>query len=286
VIVLGGVVCPECGKVCSSELEFSMLHWRKCHSGPVPKLNSSEAKPVDAVDNVHVVDSVDAKEEPDVEESAYSLSASKAGLGELAPVLKDVHGNIIDGFHRKGENADWHEVVLPAIDSPVKLELARLAVNFCRRKVSSDELRERITFLVKQGLKPDDIANLTGINRATVYRHMPKELKSDVSAKISKGRRDVATATYTKPHLSRESRDEPKSFDAYVHQTVKKPEIGTEAKPAGVSRTGGNDVDDVVPVGTPICPCCGSMMNLPEFEAVKASVKAKFGALVADALFG
>ena len=280
---MGGVVCPECGKVCSSELEFSMLHWRKCHSGPAPKLNASEAKPIDAVDNVHVVDSVGTKEEPDVEESAYSLSASKAGLGELAPVLKDVHGNIIDGFHRKGENADWHEVVLPAIDSPVKLELARLAVNFCRRKVSSDELRERITFLVKHGLKPNEIAEQTGISLRTVQRYMPQEFKDPVKV-AARVNLEISRET----RLSCDDTCHQKTTKAVssVNQTIKKPEIGTEAKPAGVSRTGGNDVDDVVPVGTPICPCCGSMMNLPEFEAVKASVKAKFGALVADALFG
>jgi predicted transcriptional regulator YheO len=128
----------------------------------------------------------------------YSLAESKAGLGELCPVLKDANGEIIDGFHRKGENASWREETLPWIDTPVKLELARLAVNFNRRRVTPQEISERITFLIKAGVKPDEIANQTGISKATVYRYMPQTFKSANAVKIAKGlqaKREVSRDT-------------------------------------------------------------------------------------------
>ena len=91
--------------------------------------------------------------------------------------MKDKHGNIIDGFHRVGENADWYCITVETVDTPVKLALARLAVNYCRRKVHPEELTERITFLVKAGMKPEEIAQATGISVATIYRYIPQELK-------------------------------------------------------------------------------------------------------------
>ena len=64
--------------------------------------------------------------------TAYSLASSKEGLGELVPVLVDKFHNIIDGFHRKGENANWREEVLDWIDTPEKLEAARLGSKLCQ----------------------------------------------------------------------------------------------------------------------------------------------------------
>jgi very-short-patch-repair endonuclease len=92
------------------------------------------------------------------------------------------------------------------VDSPVKLELARLAANFCRRKIPKEEMQEWITFLVgKGGLKPEEIAKKTGISLSTIYRHLPQEFKGEVSKKISEGikekydiaRQEVAVATPT-----------------------------------------------------------------------------------------
>ena len=117
----------------------------------------------------------------------YNLAASKAGLGELDAVKVDKYGNIIDGFHRTGENANWRREVLDWIDTPEKLELARLAINFARRKVTDQELTDRITVLIKSGMKPDQIANITGIHLRKIYRHIPANLKSEKSLKISQG---------------------------------------------------------------------------------------------------
>src|SRR3989337_2338230 len=107
------------------------------------------------------------------EKENYSLAASKAGLGELVPILKDKFGNIIDGFHRKGENQNWREETAGWIDTPEKLEAARLAVNFARRRMAPEEISERVGNLVKAGMKAEEIAELTGMSVRTVYKYMP-----------------------------------------------------------------------------------------------------------------
>ena len=115
--------------------------------------------------------------EPETEDD-YDLKGSATGLGELAPILKDAKGNIIDGFHRKEMDPNWTSLTVASVDNPVKLELARLAVNFCRRRVPKMEMQERIAFLVgKAGLKPEEIAEKTGISKRTIYNYLPQELE-------------------------------------------------------------------------------------------------------------
>jgi len=108
----------------------------------------------------------------------YDLAKSSKKLGPLVPILKDKNGNIIDGFHRQNANPDWPTITVESVDSDAKLELARLAANFCRRTIPASELQNRITFLVgKCGMKPEEIAEQTGIHLTTIYRHLPQELK-------------------------------------------------------------------------------------------------------------
>ena len=126
------------------------------------------------------------KEAKTEEKTSYSLASSKEGLGELVPVLVDKFGNIIDGFHRKGENANWREEVLPWIDTPEKLEAARLAVNFNRRQMAPEEIKERVTFLIGKDIKPDEISKLTGISKSTIYKYMPQEAKNPARSEAGK----------------------------------------------------------------------------------------------------
>lgn len=107
----------------------------------------------------------------------YDLTTSSKALGKLYPILKDKHGNIIDGFHRQNADPDWPAITVDLVDNPQKLELARLAVNFCRRQLPATEIEQRVAFLVKSGMKPQEIADNTGISLSTVYKYMPHEAK-------------------------------------------------------------------------------------------------------------
>ena len=150
-----------------------------------------------------------AEPEPETEDG-YDLKGSATGLGELAPILKDAKGNIIDGFHRKEADPNWTSVTVTSVDNPVKLELARLAVNFCRRRVPKMEMQERIAFLVgKAGLKPEEIAEKTGISKRTIYNYLPQELKNQTRVDIGRMGGESSAAV-------RASQD----FGASLHQTA------------------------------------------------------------------
>jgi hypothetical protein len=141
------------------------------------------------------------KTEEQNHEDEYSLSLSRIGLGELVPVLKDANNNIIDGFHRKLENENWHEIIVPQIDNEVKLELARIAVNFVRRQVSHEELKKCLTYLIsEQKLTPQQIAETTGISLTTIYRHIPQALKNQVRVQAGKasGKSRVTKASFVR----------------------------------------------------------------------------------------
>jgi G:T-mismatch repair DNA endonuclease (very short patch repair protein) len=113
------------------------------------------------------------------EEKQYDLGTSAKNLGKLYPVLKDAQGNVIDGFHRQNADPSWPSIIVGTVDNPKKLELARLAANFCRRQISPSEFQNKIIFLIgKCGMKPEEIAEQTGISKTTIYKYMPQELKN------------------------------------------------------------------------------------------------------------
>ena len=166
----------------------------KDHSNPTPQAPST----------------TQAEPESDAEDG-YDLKGSATGLGELAPILKDAQGNIIDGFHRKEADPNWTSLTVASVDNPVKLELARLAVNFCRRRVPKIEMQERIGFLVgKAGLKPEEIAEKTGISKRTIYNYLPQELKNQT--KVDSGRKGGESSAAARAF---------QDSGASLHQTVK-----------------------------------------------------------------
>lgn len=121
------------------------------------------------------------------EEKEFDLNCSAKGLGKLYPILKDAHGNIIDGFHRQNVDPDWPVVKVDSVDSPQKLELARLATNFCRRTLPKAEIENRLAFLVgKCGMKAEEIAKATGISLPTIYRHLPAQFKDEKKAEAGR----------------------------------------------------------------------------------------------------
>jgi len=117
----------------------------------------------------------------------YDLAKSSKKLGPLVPILKDKNGNIIDGFHRQNANPDWPTITVESVDSDAKLELARLATNFCRRRLEPSEIQNRLTFLVgKCEMKPEEIAEQTGISLTTIYKYLPQELKNQELSEAQK----------------------------------------------------------------------------------------------------
>jgi len=131
----------------------------------------------------------------------YDLAKSSKKLGPLVPILKDKNGNIIDGFHRQNANPDWPTITVDSVDSDAKLELARLATNFCRRRLEPSEIQNRLSFLVgKCGMKPEEIAEQTGISLTTIYKYLPQELKDEKKVEAGKASgeaRSVPSAEHT-----------------------------------------------------------------------------------------
>lgn len=139
----------------------------------------------------------------------YDLTKSSKLLGQLYPILKDKRGNIIDGFHRQNADPDWTSITIETVDSDVKLELARLATNFCRRILPESEFQQRIAFLIKSGMKPEEIAEQTGISVPTIYRHMPTELKDQKISEGTKQGKSNHTFSLDKPSLTPSDTEKP-----------------------------------------------------------------------------
>jgi len=110
----------------------------------------------------------------------YDIRESVKSLGKLVPVLKDKHGNVIDGLHRLEMFPDWPCVTVESIDTVQKLEAAKLAVNMNRRVVLKSEIDLRVELLAKSGLKADEIAAMSGLAKSTVYKHYPQAMKNQV----------------------------------------------------------------------------------------------------------
>jgi hypothetical protein len=84
------------------------------------------------------------------------------------------------GSGKQGLNLDCESqdvTVKPDLQRTVEGELARLRARF-GRQLSKREVMEGLCFLVHEGLKPEEIAVKIAVSRATVYRHLPADLKS------------------------------------------------------------------------------------------------------------
>jgi hypothetical protein len=132
----------------------------------------------------------------------YDLKASIESLGQLYPILLDAHGHVIDGFHRQKVNPKGPVLKVDMVDTPVKLGLARLAANVCRRKVREQEFEESITFLIgKCGLTPKDINAKTGIPLSTIYKYLPEQLKDQVKSEAGKQSGIARQPEVSVPHV-------------------------------------------------------------------------------------
>jgi hypothetical protein len=121
-----------------------------------------------------------------VEESeGYDLAKSKKSVQELYPVIKDAHGNVIDGFHRLEADPRWRTETLDNIQTPTQLALARIIANTHRRSISKEERKLQLVTLaeelVKEGLPKEKviptIVELTTFTDSYVYEMLPAEYK-------------------------------------------------------------------------------------------------------------
>ena len=119
-------------------------------------------------------------------EEGYDLRKSLHSVKHLYPIIKDSHGNVIDGFHRLEADGDWPTKTLDHIKTPTQLELARLVANTHRREVTREERAEMITNLAKalvdgEGVPKEDIVNvlrdLTTFSGQYIRNLLPPEYK-------------------------------------------------------------------------------------------------------------
>lgn len=127
-------------------------------------------------------------------EERYDLRKSKRSVRELYPVLRDAHGNVIDGFHRLEIDPTWHDEILDWIRTPTQLALARIIANTHRRTVSREERAEQIAELARALMEHDGvpkteivqtIAELTTFSERYVRELLPDEYKMMSKARFA-----------------------------------------------------------------------------------------------------
>lgn len=126
----------------------------------------------------------------------YSLSKSmKSQLGQLVPCLKDAEGITFDGLHREKINPKAWTVKLDHIKTSVDRAMARMAVNFCRRHYTSQEMTGDIGLLIGAGYSVQQICEVTGISERTIYRYMPQQLKDQKISQATSEGKGLQTST-------------------------------------------------------------------------------------------
>lgn len=139
---------------------------------------------------------------PHVEEA---LRASIERYGVLVPVVRDQHGNIIDGHHR-ARIADEMGVkyrvdIVSVADEDEARDIAR-HLNSRRRHLTGEQLREHIVMLAQRTtpdgvgeLSPNEIAQVAGTSRAYV-RKVLDDPQVGTSANLPDARRGADGKVY------------------------------------------------------------------------------------------
>lgn len=101
-----------------------------------------------------------------------ALRASIQRFGVLVPVMRDQHGDILDG-HNRQRIADELEIPVPETTIHVEegeRELVARTLNAVRRQLTAKDLAEQITYLSDQGHSTRAIAGALSIGKTTVHR--------------------------------------------------------------------------------------------------------------------
>jgi len=110
-------------------------------------------------------------------ELVEELRQSKRKLGALSPIILDVKGNIVEGHHRQEADPDWPKVTYKEIRTEEDRILFAIAFNWHRREKSDSWKIKMLTRLAGLGHSVDQIAEMTGLNKRTVYRYLPQQFK-------------------------------------------------------------------------------------------------------------
>jgi hypothetical protein len=117
-----------------------------------------------------------------------SLAESIQNLGPIMPIYYMADGvTLVDGFHRLAEcpNAQYTKIILKNCVTEVDRVLYSTAINFNRRKGTSEELKKNIVFLATEGhLSVNEIVSKIGLSHSTVDRYYPKELKDQAHSQL------------------------------------------------------------------------------------------------------
>jgi len=151
-------------------------------------------------------------------EEDQNLSESVAKLGRLVPIIKDAHGNIVDGEHRKALDAKWEEefsIKLDNITNPIQLLIARMNINLVRRSVSPEEKTQWLKQLKElTGWSPKEIAENIGMSERWVYQYLPQEMKEPVP--IGLKTESAGLAPEKIPEIEKEAQTEEKELSVPV----------------------------------------------------------------------
>jgi hypothetical protein len=122
------------------------------------------------------------------DEEGYSLAESIQNLGPITPIYYMADGvTLVDGFHRLTEcpNAQYTKIILKNCITEVDRVLYSTAINFNRRKGTSEELKKNIVFLATEGhLSVKEIVAKIGLSHTTVDRYYPKPLKDQEHSQL------------------------------------------------------------------------------------------------------
>jgi len=113
------------------------------------------------------------------------LRKSKENVGQIFPVIKDQHGKILDGFHRKRIDPNWKETMV-TVENDLQGLLIRVHSNILRRKVDEKEkqdwvkeARKILQFMGQKGTQ-EEIAKALGMSQPWValYDLEPTQLQN------------------------------------------------------------------------------------------------------------
>jgi len=105
------------------------------------------------------------------------LEESEKCVGQIFPVIKDQHGNTLDGFHRKRVNPNWREITMETKDELHALKI-RIHANIIRRGIEKKEgydwvqkARKLLNPNNPNQLSQRELAKILGVSKTWVQEH-------------------------------------------------------------------------------------------------------------------